>query len=446
MRTGRLIPIALILSTLVIANVCSVSAAEIFADPDTVYITTGPGTEFELEIEVDAATTGFRLFQIVMAFDTTLLDTTYTELGPLFSETGEVFVFNSFIVEDTIFGSTVLRLEGLLFGASAVVDGPGVVARVGLEALAEGVADMSVVEHVITDISNDTIPSSARGSFVYINTPPDPFDLLEPVDGADIGGNPGDSIEFGWTASGSPYPGELVSYFLEINETADFSAPNSLEFSGLTFTNQKISNLDLTNGQQYFWRVTATGNLYGFEQASTPASHSFTLNAAGSPNDFDLLLPEQSTYVDISSGGALFDWQDSPPLAPGDSVLYKLALYDDPSMQPANMVWESGDINVSELVVDESNLPVRTWLYWEVTAENTYGFTKESLSNFDVMFYWFRDFNGDKTVNIQDLTLFVGYLFGGGAAPIPEVAVDLNSDGSLNIADLTALVNYLFGG
>lgn len=58
------------------------------------------------------------------------------------------------------------------------------------------------------------------------------------------------------------------------------------------------------------------------------------------------------------------------------------------------------------------------------------------------------DINGDTNgPNIQDLTFFVAYLFGGGAPPPVMEAADVNcSSGNPNIQDLTFFVAYLFSG
>lgn len=54
------------------------------------------------------------------------------------------------------------------------------------------------------------------------------------------------------------------------------------------------------------------------------------------------------------------------------------------------------------------------------------------------------DVNADNSINIQDVTYMVDYLFQGGLAPVPWAAGDVNCDGAINIVDLTTLVAYLF--
>jgi hypothetical protein len=55
------------------------------------------------------------------------------------------------------------------------------------------------------------------------------------------------------------------------------------------------------------------------------------------------------------------------------------------------------------------------------------------------------DYNG--VINILDVVYFIRYLYYGGPAPKPELAVgDCNCDYRINIVDITAIINYLYYG
>lgn len=56
------------------------------------------------------------------------------------------------------------------------------------------------------------------------------------------------------------------------------------------------------------------------------------------------------------------------------------------------------------------------------------------------------DANGDRIVNVGDVTFLVGYLYSGGSAPDPLSSGDANADGIVNVGDVTFLVSYLYKG
>ena len=56
------------------------------------------------------------------------------------------------------------------------------------------------------------------------------------------------------------------------------------------------------------------------------------------------------------------------------------------------------------------------------------------------------DHNHDGSLDISDLTYYVGYMFDGGPAPVCIFEGDLNADGSLDISDLTYIIDYMFAG
>ena len=78
--------VLLILSLLIFSVTTDARAAQLFLDPDSVFVTGGAGTEFDLEVRVDAATTGLKLFQIRISVDPTKFDTVSISEGTLFTD------------------------------------------------------------------------------------------------------------------------------------------------------------------------------------------------------------------------------------------------------------------------------------------------------------------------------------------------------------------------
>lgn len=53
------------------------------------------------------------------------------------------------------------------------------------------------------------------------------------------------------------------------------------------------------------------------------------------------------------------------------------------------------------------------------------------------------DGNGDRSVNILDITVIISYLYNAGPEPY-YYGTDVNSDGTINILDITNLINFLY--
>jgi len=56
------------------------------------------------------------------------------------------------------------------------------------------------------------------------------------------------------------------------------------------------------------------------------------------------------------------------------------------------------------------------------------------------------DADGSGAVNILDVAFVIGYLYKGGAAPVPWQKADVNESGGINILDIAYLVSYLYKG
>jgi Zinc carboxypeptidase/Immune inhibitor A-like, MAM domain/Dockerin type I domain len=85
--------------------------------------------------------------------------------------------------------------------------------------------------------------------------------------------------------------------------------------------------------------------------------------------------------------------------------------------------------------------------YYKVRAmdqENQWGIFSD-IGQTTVGFpYFCGDANGDKVVNIKDITYLINYLYKGGPIPDPIQAGDANGDGIMNIKDVTYLINFLY--
>ncbi|MCH7878689.1 MAG: hypothetical protein IH914_05170 [candidate division Zixibacteria bacterium] len=54
------------------------------------------------------------------------------------------------------------------------------------------------------------------------------------------------------------------------------------------------------------------------------------------------------------------------------------------------------------------------------------------------------DANGDRNIDIADITYLIAIIFAGGPGPLPFAAGDTNCDGFLNIMDITFLIRHVF--
>ncbi len=344
------------------------NAAKIYLDPDSVFITTGIGTEFGLDLNVDDETDSLRLFQVFINFDTSMVDTVSEPvLGPLFDTSGHVKQFNYFIYFDTSLGTTILRLEALLMGPWAVVDGPGTVASVNLIAKDTGLIDLSILKYVMTDVINDTIPSTSEGSVAFVNYQPEPFNLITPEDGINISSVPGAIISFAWEETFSVYPAENVEYTFEISSTSNYLPDSTMTFTGLTVSNYTIQANDLTFDNEYWWRVTATGDINGFERESTPFGRSFYLDPLSNPSEFNLLYPtEGQNLIAIPSDEITFYWNESTIGYIGETINYDFEYSSSPTFELGATTSFYG-LPDTFYVVNTDDLGSGQW-YWRVKS------------------------------------------------------------------------------
>ena len=353
-------------------------AQHLFLDPDTTFIATGVGATFDLDLRVDANTQGIRLFQAIIEFDDTRLDTVSTALGPLFDNTPYTSVFNSYIYYDSVLETTVLRLEGLLFGPTAVVDGPGVVAEVTFITIGTGTVDMPVLDHVMTDQGNNPISSTASGAVVLIDVPPLEFNLISPELGEEVSLFTDSSLHFFWEQSSSPYPGESLEYTLDVSSRADFLPDSTVSFT-TSDTTYDVPGSNFVLNKSYWYRVTAAGTVYSFQTESTPYGRSFYVREPFRPPGFYLHEPADGTTSFAAPGGTFtFVWGASAAPYPQDELIYLFEYSTDEFFGAGPTVTVDG-LTDTTYTVNVDDLPEGT-LYWRVLAYGSvFGTSRPSI-------------------------------------------------------------------
>ncbi len=425
-------------------------ATEIFIDPSETYLTGSIGEEFQVELKVDGNTLGLRLFQVFIKFDSSLLDTVSTELGPLFNNSGFSTFVNTKLVYDSTTNDSVLKVEGLLLGASSVVDGPGTVAILKFNTNDVGVADLSILSHILTDINNDTIPSTSIGGIAYINTQPDAFNLLSPNTAEIISKFPGESIELVWEPSSSVYPGENIIYELEYSPDNTFPVSNTIIVSSLTDTTYNLLVGGLENGY-IFWRVRAIGDINSYVTTSLPdpSYFDFIFNTQ-EPNEFNLISPAAQRLENlIGDDNILFDWEDAVPGSPGDIIEYTFYIGSS-QVFPSTPIIEIQTGTSSNIAVASISLPICDEVFWTVEATNQHGLSQWANSVNSITFIYRGDLNcsggGTNAVDISDLVAIVDFIFTNGPPPASEQTgnLDCSSPEITDISDLVFLVDFIF--
>jgi len=366
-------------SFLTLATACAVlllsfgiaGAAEIYLDPDTAYVVTSSSSEFDLQLKVDAATTGLKLFEYAVRFYPDMLDTVSITQGPLMPSAGQPTSFGYYLLLE----DTVLKVEDLVLGAGVTVDGPGVLADIRLTATAPGKAELYVIKSEMRDVTNTIFPSTSGGLVVYVDYPPTEFNLLSPSDGADVHRYPMDSIRLAWNKSASVYPGEGVTYRLQYGTSPTFDVGSTTTLTGLTDTTKWLYADDLSGGT-YYWRVYAVGNVNSFERLCAEESASFDFTPDNPISAFSLVYPAEGQTVSGMPGEMVtFSWRSAMSAYPGEWVQYKFELSKSSTFSGTVLTRMRSDTTYSEPV---DNFDQSAY-YWRVTAiGGTYSFERES--------------------------------------------------------------------
>ena len=348
-----------------------VGAQSIFLQPNVKYITTGVGTEFDLELRVDASITSIKSFVYHVDFDPTKLDTVSVTQGPLLPSSGATTAFGKYIVNDTI-----LQLEDLILGAGVAVSGPGLLATVRFRVLDTGTVVLPVVNHRVRDVNGTLLSTQAYGSAIYVNVPPQQFNLLSPIGGQIVNGLPGAQISLSWQASSSVYPGESITYTLQYGTSPTFDASATTTITGLTTNSYNISigYPPAWIEGHYYWKVTARGTVNGYVRSSTPASEDFIFSyTIVLPTPFNLLTPIGGQIVNGLPGDQIgLSWQASSTVYPGESVTYTLQYSTSATFETGATTTVAGlTSNSYNIAVSSLTAGYEGPYYWRVTARCT---------------------------------------------------------------------------
>ncbi|SYZ72834.1 exported hypothetical protein [Candidatus Zixiibacteriota bacterium] len=411
-----------------------------YLDPDTTFITSGVGTEFSVDLKVDAGVTGMKLYQVFLHYDKLRLDTVSVTEGPLMQSAGTT-VFHAYVEDD----STALRLESVILGYGLVVDGPGTLATIRFRAIGTGLVNMTMDNLVVHDVNNNPISETGRGAVFCINTPPSPFGLAEPSNLQNITIPIIDNFVFRWHKSYTPYQGDQIRYDLMYSTEPSFSAPHVTTVTGLTDTAYSIPASVMSTGD-YYWKVRAYSTLNGYETWCDPSPWSFHLTIASYPGSFSLASPIDQSKLSLACINDIpLDWSDPASPIPNDTMTY--TLYFGPTANlPSGSVFDTTVKNISQLVIGENRFARTQWIYWRVKATNKIGFDTLSINTRSFMTYMRGDANNTGSLNILDVSYIINNLYKSGPDSVPLEAADVNGNQVTNILDVSYLINFLYKG
>lgn len=414
--------------------------AKLFLSPDSTFVTSGSGSQFDIEIRVDAATTSLKLFQIDFLIDPSKVDTVSVTEGTFWDTTGALTIFNRYI-----FGDTLIRLEGLVLGAGEAASGPGLLATVRFKILDTGTVQFTVVASELRNVSNTPVSHTTEGAVLLVNVPPRPFNLVSPANGAPIQGLPGELLTFNWAATTSVYPSDGITYQLQYSKDPNFVLNVvTVNLPGLSHS----IDVGILDNAPYYWRVYAISTMFGFSQVSTPSSRSFIFATTPTgPNPFNLLAPANNAVYDLTKTGPVnFDWDNATTPVPNDSIFYIIQFDDEPLFIGTSLSTDTS--TVSTLSKSLSLFPRGVDLWWRVLAVNKFALTSGSITQRSLAVYSRGDLDHSGGADIADLTLLVDHLFISFFTPSDPYfrpASDMDcTGGGADIGDLTALVDLLF--
>lgn len=226
-------------------------------------------------------------------------------------------------------------------------------------------------------------------------------------------------------------------YRAEVSTDSIFADPLQLIDSVTVDSNFAQVSVGPTLGS-FFWRVKAFNILTG-DSSAYSVVRSFVVDSIA-PSIATLLAPDDGKVLNITTPS--FDWADVPE---GDLASYELDLSQDSLFPELQKITITG-LSSSDLILPQP-LTIEGKYFWRVRALDFDG-NQSTSAPFSFSYFDFicGDPNGDRTVNIADITFLIARIFAGGSAPVPLEAGDANGDGSVNIADVTFLIARIFAG
>lgn len=333
---------------------------------DSLFITSGVGSEFTLELKADAALLGFHLYVVHISFPKDLLDTVYIhDNNSLFRilDTGFV-IFGKYLRND----STILRIESMIFGSGIAADGPGLLATIRLRAKGEGAANLDIVYSEVRDVNNDLMTVTTQGAVVFINAPPFDFNLVSPANQSSVFLALEDSLRFVWHATRSPYSGDWVKYELLYGSDAGFDPLFTTSVNNLTDTTLAVAAPSLTGGRLY-WKVRAYNSYNPVWSLET--DWYCDVSIAQFPAPFSLVSPaHQASLFKLYTENVAFVWNRSTTTNPGDHIVYELHYSWSATFLPSATTILTNLSDTTALVAASTFLGHQRY-YWKVKAINT---------------------------------------------------------------------------
>lgn len=437
---------ASLLLTLLFLSAAAAQGAEIFLSPDTLYLSGAIGSQVELELRVDDATSYLSVYEIVFWYDDAKFDVDTVVQGPLFPSGGQT-QFDYFVDNDSI-----LTINDFIFGYRTWVNGPGLLATVTLTLQDSGLTQIVPIDFRLRDSLNNPIDGTAAGNTTYSDYPPLPFNTVNPAYASTLTGTgcPGDMLTFEWEATESVYPGESVLYRLEYASASSFAPAVTQTVSGLSGTQYTVPS-DTLIPRKYYWRVFAVGDLYGHERQSlpNPAQFTFQLNDVDGDtvgNDCDNCPEVFNPDQEDGDGDTVGDACDNCPAdanagqEDGDSDNVGNVCDNCPEVYNPNQ----SDIDTDGVGDLCDNCPDVYNPGQEDEDHNEIGDACQCDCPYQA------DFDEDGFATALDLAAEIDVLFAGKDDSIdpncPTTRSDVDCDGFATAIDLGKLIDFLFAG
>lgn len=274
------------------------------------------------------------------------------------------------------------------------------------------------VNNIFFDISN--------ADFTIVpTTPPGPFSLASPADGAtEVSLVP----TLSWTTSTN-----AAVYEVTIDTDAGMNPPHTLQASTGT-TSLSVAPGVLSPGVEYFWRVVAMNGAGSMHATPDPAS--FTTRIPPPPPEAFTLLSPPHGETNVSTTPTLM-W--SPSL---NATSYQVTVDNEPTMSMPFVLQTS--TAATSLTIGPGVLAGGTTYYWRVVASNSKGAIAATpnpalFETRAVPPFCQGDANGDGSVGFGDISAVLQF-WGFTYPPGSRGGGDANNDGSVNFIDITTVL------